>query len=285
MLAATCSLRRSLGDLVADLYPADESRRVIGCVEKLLDRELAAMVASQLRSYDDRLVAQERGSLAARVSAIQTLSTGFAHELRNPVNAARLQLELLERQLHRTGDRDPKLAHAIEAIEHELERLARLLTEFLSFAKPGELALGSHDVREVVRAAVASEQAFAVAGNVTLEQGGHETVEARIDANKLQQAIQNLVRNAIEACPPGGHVTVIVRGDDQQVHIDVDDDGPGIPDAIQRRIYEPFFTTKQTGTGLGLSIVHSIVTLHGGAVEIHSSPRGSRFEIVLPRRT
>ena len=98
----------------------------------------------------------------------------------------------------------------------------------------------------------------------------HDPVIARIDALKLQQIIHNLVRNSIEAVSAGGHVSVTVRADESHVHIRVEDDGPGIPDAIRSRIYEPFFTTKDSSTGLGMSIVHSMVTLHGGTIDIDS---------------
>ncbi len=91
------------------------------------------------------------------------------------------------------------------------------------------------------------------------------------------------MRNALEAVPPGGHVLVTIDGNDDHVLLTVEDDGPGIPEAIQRRIYEPFFTTKEAGTGLGLSIVHGMVVAHGGTITVASSPDRTRFDVSLPR--
>ena len=91
------------------------------------------------------------------------------------------------------------------------------------------------------------------------------------------------MRNSIDAVSAGGHVTVALHGDAAHVHVQVQDDGPGIPDAIRSRIYEPFFTTKDSGTGLGMAIVHSMVALHGGTIDIATGPTGTRFAVALPR--
>jgi two-component system sensor histidine kinase HydH len=114
--------------------------------------------------------------------------------------------------------------------------------------------------------------------------GGADSLRARVDADKLRQIALNLVRNALDAVASGGHVVVTVHGDDQHLHLAVEDDGDGIPEPIQHRIYEPFFTTKERGTGLGLSIVHGMVAAHSGTVTFDSSPQGTRFHVSLPRR-
>src|SRR5262249_45482220 len=107
---------------------------------------------------------------------------------------------------------------------------------------------------------------------------------AHVDAAKVHQIILNLLRNAIEAVTPGGHVSVELAADAERLHIRVQDDGPGIPEDVRPRIYEPFFSTKEGGTGLGMSIVHSLVSLHGGTIDLVTGPTGTRFEIRLPRR-
>ena len=117
-----------------------------------------------------------------------------------------------------------------------------------------------------------------------IQLAGVDSLRVRIDAQKLRLISQNLVRNALEAVAPGGRVVVTLDGDDVHVRLAVEDDGRGIPEAIQRRIYEPFFTTKDTGTGLGLSIVHGLVAAHGGTITFASSPQGTRFDVSLPRR-
>jgi two-component system sensor histidine kinase HydH len=228
-------------------------------------------------------LARERSAQSERVAAMQTLTTGLAHEVRNPLNSAILQLELLERRLKRTAA-GPKLIQPVEEVSHELERLSRLLNEFLAFACPAQLVLADHDVSGIVRDVIAAQGSFAITRRASLQQAGADSLRARVDGEKLRLITQNLVRNALDAVPPRGHVVVKVDGDEERVRLIVEDDGPGIPQAVKRRMYEPFFTTKESGTGLGLSIVHGMVATHGGTIAFESSPQGTHFDVSLPRR-
>src|SRR4029079_18506269 len=140
----------------------------------------------------------------------------------------------------------------------------RLLNEFLSFARPPQLATEAHDVVAIVRQVIELERPKADAGGVALAvRGDDQALPAPVDAGKLHQIIQNLVRNAIEATPAGGAVTGALESTDAAVAVHVTDNGAGIPSAIQARIFEPFFSTKPEGTGLGMAIVHSLVAAHG----------------------
>lgn len=280
-ISAVHVVRLEYHERIEQLYGPLEGWPVAKSVNKLLDLELASMVHPF--DMDAELVARDSSAQSERVAAMQTLTTGLAHEVRNPLNSAILQLELLERRLRRKAA-DPKLTQPVEQISHELERLSRLLNEFLAFARPSPLVLADHDVSGIVRDVVAAQRPFAAARGAELRQGGVDSLRARLDAEKLRLICQNLVRNALEAVAHAGHVVVTVDGDDERVRLVVDDDGPGIPEVVQRRLYEPFFTTKEGGTGLGLSIAHGMVTSHGGTITFDSSPRGTRFEVSLPRR-
>jgi two-component system sensor histidine kinase HydH len=223
-----------------------------------------------------------RDAMSARIASLQTLTAGLAHEVRNPLNSALLQLELLERRLRRAGA-PANFIEPVEQVSHELERLTRLLNDFLAFARPSQLALADHDVRTIVGDVVAAEQPFAAARDATLQITGIASLRARVDAPKLRLIALNLVRNALEAAGPGGHVVVTVAADDDYLRLAIEDDGPGIPEAVRSRVYEPFFTTKHAGTGLGLSIVHGLVAAHGGTVAVDSAPGQTRFDVALPR--
>ncbi len=283
MFAAMNTLRGELDDRIAVLYEPGEARLVAKAVDKLLDIELALLLRAYQLDSEAKLGARDRRMQADRVTAIQTLSAGLAHEIRNPLNSAKLQLELLERRV-KQARAEASLTEPIERVQLELERLARLLADFLAFARPHELAVGEHDVTAIVREVVAAETALGMRAGVAIELTSQVPVMATIDEARLRQVCSNLIRNAVEAIAPHGRVTVAVAGDADNVRLRVDDDGPGIPDAVRARIYEPFFTTKDAGTGLGLSIVYSIVTLHGGTVEIDSGAGGTRVHVALPRR-
>ncbi|HEX3757690.1 MAG TPA: HAMP domain-containing sensor histidine kinase [Kofleriaceae bacterium] len=275
-------VRGEYQDGIDQLYEPSGGRRVARSVDKLLDVELALLLHDHLDAHAE-LPARGRSAQSDRIAAIQTLSAGLAHEIRNPLNSARLQLELLDRRLRR-ADAAAQLIEPVDQVSREIERLTRLLNEFLAFARPSELVLGDHDILAIARDAVAAQRPFATTRGAAIQVAGADSLRARVDARKLAQILQNLVRNALEAVAPGGHVIVTVHGDDDRVHLIVEDDGPGIPEPIQRRIYEPFFTTKETGTGLGLSIVHGMVAALGGTISLASSSRGTRFDVWLPRR-
>lgn len=216
-------------------------------------------------------------------AAIQTLSSGFAHELRNPLNSARLLLDVLERRLRRhmtNGEVSEPAARA----RHEIERLCDLVEDFLAYAQPPPLSPTQCDVVTLVEHVVEVEQVFARERGVELQlTPPGPRVCARVDADKIRQLVKNLVRNALEAAPTGGHVTVGVNAEQGVVHIHVSDDGPGIADAVRARMFEPFYSTKDTGTGLGMSIVQSIVTMHGGSIDITTGVGGTALDVSLPR--
>lgn len=284
MITAMNVVRRAYDARIAAAYSPVEARLVSCSVDKLLDVELAVMLHDYQLDSQGRQVASERARQGERVEALQTLCAGLAHELRNPLNSARLQLELLQRRLRRGGD-DPKLLDPVELVRHEIERLTTLLDEFLAFARPPALDAHRHDVVAVVRDVISRELPAAVRRGAALALvGAPAPVVAEIDAGKLDQIVDNLVTNAIEAVSAGGHVTVAVESADGRVHIRVSDDGPGIPTHVLPRIYEPFFSTKEGGTGMGMSIVHSLVALHHGTIDVASSPRGTTFDVAIPRR-
>jgi signal transduction histidine kinase len=284
MFTAMNVVRTAYQDHIARLYGPVEALATTRSVNKLLDIELAIMVGHYQIDSEEKLVLRERRIQADRLTAMQTLTAGLAHEVRNPLNAAKLQLELLERRLRRETD-DRRLVEPGELAQKEIERLTVLLNEFLAFARPPELHIQDCDVSAIVRQVADLERVAAERRGAELVlTASAEQLIALVDAAKVHQIVLNLVRNAIEAVSAGGHVVLSLDGDEQYIRISVSDDGPGIPDAVLPRIYEPFFSTKEAGTGLGMSIVHSLVSLHGGSIELDTSARGTRFEISLPRR-
>jgi signal transduction histidine kinase len=284
MFTAMNVVRTAYHDFIVADLPPGAAQAALRSLHKLLDIELAIMLHHYQVDSDEKLVARERRAQADRILAIQTMSAGLAHEVRNPLNAAKLQLELLERRLRRDGD-DPRLLEPTDLAQKEINRLTALLNDFLTFARPPELHDQDRDIASIVRQVVDLER---VAANA---QGKHlrlvlapEALMARVDAAKIHQIVLNLIRNAIEAVAAGGYVAVELRAVEGAFVIRVQDNGPGIPDEVRSRIYEPFFSTKEGGTGMGMSIVHSLVSLHGGTISIDTSPRGTRIDVRIPLR-
>jgi two-component system, NtrC family, sensor histidine kinase HydH len=237
----------------------------------------------QVRLHAEKRELARRARTAEKLAAVGTMTAGLSHEIRNPLNAAALQLNLLERRLARLapGDQAP-LREPLDLVKGELKRLDHILDDFLEFARPRELAARPMDLAAVAgRVLEFLGGAFQLRG-VRLERRLLGPTPVRGDEERIRQVLVNLCLNALEAVGDGGAVCVSCAvlahaGPAEEVRwveLLVDDDGPGIPPEVRERIFEPFFTTKATGSGLGLSIVHAIVSQHGGTIQADRAPQG-----------
>jgi PAS domain S-box-containing protein len=225
---------------------------------------------------------ERKARVSEKLAAVGTLAAGLAHEIRNPLNAAGLQLALLSRRIGKLSpDERPPLEGPLGLVRTELSRLDGLLADFLAFARPRDYARFPVDLGALVRGVVDLEQVAAQEAGRRLDVETAGQVVVAGDADALQQVLVNLIHNAIEAA----RATVRVRTARKagRALITVEDDGPGLPAEILSRAFEPFFTTKPKGTGLGLAIVHTIVTSHGGEVTLETgSSGGALARVTLP---
>ena len=228
---------------------------------------------------------RRRSAEAEALAAVGTLTAGLAHEIRNPLNAASLQLQVLRRRARRLTDAERLLA-PVDIVRKELSRLSVMLDEFLGFARPDRLEAKVLSLRELLDDVVALERLECEEAGVQIDATGDPQLTARGDRSRLQQVLVNLVRNAVEAMRDngGGHITLGVEDEGDLLRVRVRDDGPGPPEDAGE-VFRPFFTTKAAGTGLGLAIVDKIVRMHGGQVSLHARPAGgASAEFTLPRR-
>jgi two-component system, NtrC family, sensor histidine kinase HydH len=218
---------------------------------------------------------------ADRLSALGEVAAGLAHEIRHPLASIGGSLEIIESR----APADSPEAEFSRLGRKELERLDRLVTDFLLYARPREPELRDTPVGDVVDRVMALAQVEADRASVTLH-ADRPAIEptASIDPQQIEQVLLNVVLNAIQASPQGGRVTVQESVESPDVLIDVTDEGPGVPEEQLPRIFSPFFTTKEKGTGLGLAIVHRIVATHGGSIDAMpcEAGRGGWFRIRLP---
>jgi two-component system, NtrC family, sensor histidine kinase HydH len=241
----------------------------------------------QVRLQAEKRELARRAQVTEKLAAVGTMTAGLSHEIRNPLNAAALQLSVLERRVHRLSEKlQPQLLEPLLLVRDEIRRLDHILEDFLQFARPREFLPQAVEVKPLLRRVVDLLGGQADARRVHLEladDGGASVPPIRGEEERLRQVLINLTINALEATPPGGLVRVSAGRDGEKAWIIVDDSGPGIPMEIRDRLFEPFFTTKAQGSGLGLSIVHAIVTQHDGTLEVGKSPEGgARFLLYLP---
>lgn len=229
---------------------------------------------------DERAMAQ-RTHRAERLAGLGTLAAGLAHEIRNPLNSAQLQLTLVERRLAKaTPSNREKALVAARVVREELARLGGLVGEFLDFARPHTLRLAGGDLCETVKTVITLLEPEMEEAGLTLVTRLDAPVAARYDDEQIKQVLLNLVRNAVEAAGRGGHVAISVSRNVHTGVIEVEDSGPGPSADVD--IFAPFTTTKESGTGLGLPIVHRIASAHGGEVSWRRSNDSTVFRIELP---
>lgn len=232
--------------------------------------------------YQELQESFERVKRAERLSAVGQLSAGLAHEIRNPLASLAGASALLKR--HRLSEQ--KRGECVEIIEKECERLNRLLSEFLDFARPRAPLHQTIDIRSVLDPVVdlAAHAVDWKAVRIRLDLAP-DLPAVQCDPEQIKQAVWNLLINAIQASPDSGEVVVSAGPLNGRVVIQVADQGTGVDEANMNRIFDPFFTTKENGTGLGLSVVHQIVEQHGGMISAEpNSPRGTKFRITLRLR-
>jgi len=223
-----------------------------------------------------------------RLAFLGSLAGGLAHEIKNPLSTMTITLGLLHEDFEQgETPRERRALRKVELLESEVARLEKILQDFLQFA-------GGHVVRpELVdlNAWIGDLLDFFEpsctrpdAPPVRLERGlAPDLPQVLMDRNLLRQALLNLLTNALQSMPDGGALTVRTWSTGDRVRIEVGDTGTGIPPEALRRIFDPYFTTREQGTGLGLPTVRRIVAEHGGDVTVESRPgEGTRFVVSLP---
>jgi signal transduction histidine kinase len=218
---------------------------------------------------------------ADRLAAISRVSGGVAHEVKNPLNAILLHVEVAKAKLAR-GDTD--VQPQMEIISGEILRLDRVVKTFLDFTRPVELNLTTVSLREFLEEVVelARPQAEASQIRIAVEQQV-EGVEVRVDRDLLKQAMLNVVVNAMQVMPDGGDLRFEAVAGEDTAEIRISDTGPGIAPELRDKIFRLYFTTRKEGSGIGLAMTFRIVQLHDGTIDFTSEPgKGTTFLIRLP---
>jgi signal transduction histidine kinase len=242
------------------------------------------LIEREWRERERREALQRELARSERLSSLGQMAAGLAHEIRNPLGSIQGVAELL-------GDDAPagsRKRELFDVLRKESKRLGTVVDDFLNFARPRPLTLAPVDISAVVERSVAQMQIDAGARSIAIDTRlAPQLPRVQADAELLHQVFLNLLLNAIAASPDHGRIEVTTAGMSRNsqtaVAITVHDWGMGIPEDALPRVFDPFFTTRETGTGLGLSISHTIVTDHGGSIEIESTPdNGCAVTVTLP---
>ena len=287
-------IKHDVLDEIGELYAAIDFLRVSFLKQKealeelnrSLDQKVDARTGELSRALVELKAAQEALIRTERLASIGGLAGGVAHEINNPTGVILTRAQFLLR-ISEEEKFSADVIEDLQAIQRQAERIARITASLLSFSRQQPAAKAPFVLKEMVAEALDLVEANLRGGNVVLEKNIAADLPRLLgDKGKLEQVLVNLMKNAIDAMPAGGTLTVaVVRAGEKHIAINVRDTGTGIPPEVQAKIFEPFFTTKEVGkgTGLGLSIAYGIVSEHGGELTVSSKPgEGTEFHLVLP---
>ena len=228
-----------------------------------------------VREIEDEL------ELSHRLAAIGRLTSGVGHEVKNPINAIVVHLELMRTKL--SSDEAPAMRH-LNVIHSEIQRLDRVVQTLVDFSRPVEPQLQEQDLRQVVASVLQLASAELATRSVTVVSRMPERrVMVKVDTDMLRQALLNIVLNGAQAMPAGGTLTLNLGEDSRFAMLSVSDDGEGIAPEILPRIFDLYFTTRKDGSGIGLAMTYRIIQLHSGVVEVESElGKGTVFTLRLP---
>jgi signal transduction histidine kinase len=229
------------------------------------------------------MLLEERMHRMERFLSLATLASGLHHEIKNPLTALSIHIQLLEEGLAH-GQAGESVSELVGVVKTEVCRLNGVLESFRSFAHLQNLVLQPTDVLGVVENAIRliRPQARQQGVQITLLHPEKELPAVALDGEKFEQAVLNLIINALEAMPEGGHLSISATVQDGDFHVAVKDSGPGIPAEVQRNLFQPYFSTKSKGSGMGLALSEKLVNQHGGHIGYHTGAEGTTFEIIVP---
>jgi len=259
-------------NLLASLHPLKRDGKTFGIIITLKDLR-------QIRREEMRIRRVERLNMLARLAA------SLAHEIRNPLNAIVINLEVLKNVMKQLPPRSLQKANGyVRILSEELERLRNALDSFLDLANPIEVVRSVIEVNQIVKDALTlMHHQVEQAGIEICDNIDSSPIYVEGNEDQLKQAILNLILNAIEAMPSGGRLSVSTKKDSGLGIMEIADTGIGIPEEIQDDILDFYFTTKGSGTGLGLPIVARIVEFHRGGMDFESTEgEGTKFTLELP---
>ncbi len=258
-------------DLIKD-PAATNPRESLGALLTLHDTESVREIENELE-------------LSRRLAAIGRLTSGVGHEVKNPINAIVVHLELLRTKLDLAGSDERAVRH-LDIIESEIQRLDRVVQTLVDFSRPVELQLRDQDLRSVVSSVLMLASAELATRNVDVVSDLPPTpMMAKLDADLIKQAILNIVLNGAQAMEElgGGKLTVHLRDEGRMAMLSIVDEGPGIPEAIRDKIFDLYFTTKKEGSGIGLAMAYRILQLHNGRIDVQSGrTTGTTFVLRIP---
>lgn len=255
--------------VTARVHYLEEKGRTMGGLVIFEDPETVAKLENQLE-------------YAKKLAALSKLTSGVAHEVKNPLNAIVIHLELLKSQV--ASQSPEQAARSLDVITQEIKRLDRVVRNFLNFNRPVDVKLEEEEIQPILQEVVALAQAEAQQRNVQISlQTAERLPKIRLDPDLMRQCLLNVVLNGCQAMPQGGNLRIATALRNGSLELSVQDEGVGIPPESREKIFNLYYTTKENGNGIGLATVFKVVQLHNGEIRVDSEVgKGSTFTLTFP---
>ena len=254
--------------LSVSIHPLVEKKRITGSLIYIDD-------ISEKRAREISL------RRAENLASLTTVAAGIAHEIKNPLGSISIHLQLIQKKL---GSRDESIKKYFKVLNEEVDRLNQIVVDFLFAVRPMTLDLRRKNINSIISeiAEFINKELDRAKIRLLLELD-EKLHPALVDERYMKQVLLNLIKNAKAAMPDGGLLTIATTGSETEIKIIICDTGEGINPENLKKIFEPYFTTRNYGTGLGLTLAYKIIKEHRGEITVESKEReGTRFEIILP---
>ena len=267
--------------LVQYEFDAADHRRVQVSLDFIQERGTSIGALLTMRDAESVRRIEDEIEISRRLSASSRLTRGVAHEVKNPINAIVLHLQLLQNKLLKV---DPDTQRHMDVIGNEIHRLDRVVQILVDFTRPRDLRLEEVDMRGLLEeVAVLAAPEASQHGVRLVRERSQESLPVRVDTDLMKQAVLNLVLNGVQAMSQGGTLTLTSRREDDAIIIEIRDQGSGIPVDVQEKIFELYFSTKKEGSGIGLAQTYQIMQWHYGSVDFETAAGvGTTFRMRLP---
>lgn len=298
LLSELADGHKCLEEMRRDLLAGQSVPEVQYSIERDFHRRYYRVDCSHLRDHDKKPVGivlhlrdvtetnlmQERLLRMERYIGLASLAAGLQHEIKNPLSALALHVQLLKESLA-SRPPDVSIQESLEVLSTEIRRITRVLANFRDFASDQKLNLGPIDVQALLERLVKLTSIEATQRGIGIELKAEPGTNSRLmgDGVKLEQTFLNLVINAFDSMPVGGRLRIELGSAADRLWLKFSDTGKGIPKEWQDKVFDPYFTTKPAGTGMGLAICDKIIRQHNGSIDFVSGREGTTFLIELPR--
>jgi len=286
------SAESPLGSLLMDAFrlhhnieqrelESTNGRRVEVSLDFIHDKGMQIGALLTMRDAESARRIEDEIELSRRISASGRVTRGVAHEVKNPINAIVLHLQLLRNKMQQI---DPDTGRHVDIIDNEIHRLDRVVQILVDFTRPRELHMEDADLKLVLEEVILLASPDAAQHGVRIvRQLPAVAIPVKVDVDLIKQAMLNVVLNGVQAMPNGGSLTIATHRDEDTVVTEIADEGTGIPVAVQEKVFELYFTTKKTGSGIGLAQTYQIMQWHYGSVDFESQEgKGTTFRLRLP---